>query len=122
MAARWRARMRVRPDASAPAPAYRRGERQWRRLPSAPSEQPDRPPHQQRDHDEIDEERAEAGHVILPCDIADADYARGSERSADRAEPADRHHDKHIDQIGEREGWIEPDDLDRQRAAKPRKA
>ena len=41
----------------------------------------------------------------------------GGERAADRAEPADRDHDQHVDQVGEREGRIEADDLDRERAA-----
>ena len=36
--------------------------------------------------------------------------------------PADRHHDQHIDQIDQREGRIEADDLDRKRAAEPGKS
>src|SRR6266536_5371546 len=99
--------MRSRPDASAPAPAWWLGGARLR-PPSALSEQACRPPHQQRDHDQINEECAEPGHVVFAGEIADADQACGNERSTDRAEAADRDDDQHVDEIRERERWIEP--------------
>ena len=58
-----------------------------------------------------------AGNVIFAGDVADAEQHRGGERAGDRAEAADRHDDQHIDQIGQRERRIEPDQFDGERAA-----
>ena len=74
-------------------------------------------PHQQRDHDEIDEEGAELGKVILAGHVADAEESRGRERAADRAEPPDRHHDQDVDQVGEGKRRVEADHIDCERAA-----
>src|SRR5690349_9746392 len=38
-----------------------------------PREQPLRAPDQDDDHDRVDDERAERGHVIFPGDVADAE-------------------------------------------------
>src|SRR5262249_61284643 len=83
----------------------------------ASPEQADRPPHQQRHHDEIDQERAKLGKIIFAGHVADSEQARGDERTADRAEPADGNHDQDVDEIGEGKCVIEPDDLDGERAA-----
>src|SRR4030088_3610385 len=83
----------------------------------ASPEQADRPPHQQRDHDEIDEKRAELGKIIFAGHVADAEEGRGNEGAGNRAEPADRDHDQDIDQVGEGEGVIEADYLDGKRPA-----
>src|SRR5262249_31322148 len=74
------------------------------------------------DHDEIDEKGAELGKIILAGHVGDAEQACREKRAADRAEAADRYYDQHIDEIGEGEGMIEADDLDRERAAEPGEA
>ena len=53
----------------------RRGSRHCLTFP----EQAERPPHQQRDHDEIDEKRAELGEIILARHVADAEEGRRDE-------------------------------------------
>ena len=84
----------------------------------ASPEQAGRPPHQQRDHDEIDEKRTKLRKIIFARHVADAKKGRGDERARNRAKPADRDHDQDIDQVGEGEGVIEADDLDGERATK----
>src|SRR5712691_6111268 len=83
-------------------------------------EQARRPPHQQADHDEIYEECSKPGKVVFARHVADAQHRRGEERAADRAEPADRHHDEDVDEVGKRERGIEADDLDCERSAEAR--
>ena len=52
---------------------------------------------------------------LMPSPTAAANEA------ADRAEAADRHDDKHVDEIRKGEGRIGADDLDGERAAQPGK-
>src|SRR5262249_54942542 len=87
----------------------------------ASPEQPDRPPHQQRHHDEIDQKRAKLGKIIFAGNGVEAERARGGEGAADGAEPADGNHDQDVDEIGEGKCVIEADDLDGKRAAEARK-
>src|SRR5579864_7027253 len=53
----------------------------------APPEQAERPPHQEDDHHQIDENGADSRYVIFAGNIADAEHHGGGERAGDRAEP-----------------------------------
>src|SRR5579872_1113536 len=105
---------------SVPAQKTSSGQRQRARAEkaaSAPAKQARRTPHQQSDHHEVDEEGSEPGNVILASHVANAEQRRGKERAADRAEPAHRHHDEHVHEIGEREDVVEPHHFHGERAA-----
>ena len=78
---------------------------------------PDGPPHQQAEHHQIDQERADRREIIFAGHVADAEQHGGGEGAADRAEAADRDHDQHVDEISERKRRIEADDVDGERAA-----
>src|SRR5439155_431856 len=78
-----------------------RSRQEWRS--SSPPEQPGGAPHQQYQHHQIDQERAELGNGVFAGDIADADQRRSRERSPDRAQPADRDYEQHADQVREDE-------------------
>src|SRR6184192_2209649 len=68
--------------------------------------------HDQHRHDQIDQDRAERRDVILSGDVADAEKHRRRKRAADRAKPANRDDDENINEVGEGEGWIEPNEID----------
>src|SRR5205814_10210034 len=91
------ARTRSRLGASGCAPRGSVAARR-QRTSLALSEQAERPPHQQRHHDEVDEKGAELGKIIFAGHVADSEQARSHEGAADRAEPADRYHDQDVDQ------------------------
>src|SRR5882757_10931543 len=57
------------------------------------AEQTVRTPDQDHDHDGVDHERPELGHVILAGDIADAEQERSKKRPGDAGRAADSDHD-----------------------------
>src|SRR5450830_83663 len=85
-------------------------------------EQSLRPPDQHDDHDGVDDEGAESRHVIFAGDVADAEQERCEEGSGDARRAADRHYDQKVDHEFKREGRIEAEDLDTERAAEPGQA
>src|SRR5207237_3395358 len=90
----------------------------WRAKKSlAPAKESHRPPDQQADHYQIDEEGAEPGEVVLPSHVAYAEDERRGEGAGNRSQSADGDDDEDIHKIGQRERRIQSDDLDRQRAA-----
>src|SRR5215471_896045 len=74
---------------------------------------------QQRYHRCIDDEAADLGHVVLARHVDDAEQDSCDQRALERARAA--HHDDHeeVDEVLERESWIQTEDVDRQRAAQP---
>src|ERR1700722_8027139 len=83
----------------------------------APPEDAGRPPHQQHDHHQIDEEGADGRDVILAGNVADAEQHRGGKRTGNRTEAADRYDDQDVNEIGQGKRRIEPDQFYGQRAA-----
>src|SRR6478672_7782782 len=61
------------------------------------AEQAVRAPDQDHDHDGVDHEWPELGHVILAGDVADAEQQRRQKRSGDAGRAADGDHDQEVD-------------------------
>src|SRR3981189_716811 len=75
------------------------------------AEQTVRTPDQDHDHDGVDYERAELGHVVFAGDVADAQQQRGQKRPGDAGRAADSHHDQKVDHEFQRKIRIEAEDL-----------
>src|SRR5712691_579410 len=85
-------------------------------------EQSLRTPNQHHDHDGVDGEGAEFGHVIFAGDVGDAENDRGEERPGNARGAADRHHDQKVDHELERKLRVEAENLGAERAAEARQA
>src|ERR1044072_2093136 len=114
-----RAREASRPWASATSCGLRA--RSFMSLGDRAREQALRPPDQDDDHDDVDDEGAELRRVVFAGDIAEAEEQRRDERSGDARRAADGHQDQEVDQELEGEVRIEPEDSRAERAAEARK-
>src|SRR5581483_10383588 len=74
---------------------------------AAAGEQTLRSPDQHHEHDRVDHEGAELGHIIFAGDVADTEQQRGEERPGDARGAADGDHDQEVDHVFKRKRWIE---------------
>src|SRR4029078_7237873 len=90
--------------------------------PRGAAEQAVRAPDQDHDHDGVNHEGPELGHVILAGDVADSEQQRREKRPGDAGRAADGDHDQEVDHELQRKIRIEAEDFGAQRAAKAGKA
>src|SRR5208282_5446254 len=94
----------------------RASRREARSTDGGPAEQPLRTHNEHDDHEGVDDESADLRNIIFPRHVTDAENERGGKRPAQGSRAADRDDDQEIDHELDREGGVEVEDLDAERA------